>query len=106
MDKTSLNIKVLYDEMGKAEKRIADWLLENPGEILALSIVDLAERCGCSEATIVRFAKRLGFGGYQELKISLAQENDTTTVSTKITPTTPWRKSTTRSAMTFTARSK
>ena len=86
MDKTSLNIKVLYDEMGKAEKRIADWLLENPGEILALSIVDLAERCGCSEATIVRFAKRLGFGGYQELKISLAQENDTTTVSTKITP--------------------
>lgn len=85
MDKTSLNIKILYNEMGKAEKRIADWLLQNPGEILALSIVDLADKCGCSEATIVRFAKRLGFSGYQELKISLAQENDTTTVSTNIT---------------------
>ena len=36
MDKTSLNINILYDKMGKAEKRIADWLLENPGEILFL----------------------------------------------------------------------
>ena len=85
MDKTTLNIKILYDEMGKAEKRIADWLMENPGEILPLSIIDLAEKCGCSEATIVRFSKRLGFSGYQELKISLAQENNTTTVSTNIT---------------------
>ena len=84
MDKTTLNIKILYDEMGKAEKRIADWLMENPGEILPLSIIDLAEKCGCSEATIVRFSKRLGFSGYQELKISLAQENNTTTVSTNI----------------------
>ncbi len=85
MDKTSLKITVLYKEMGKAEKRVADWLLANPGEILPLSIIDLAEKCGCSEATIVRFAKRLGLGGYQELKISLAQESNTSTVSTSIT---------------------
>ena len=85
MDKTSLNINILYDKMGKAEKRIADWILENPGEILPLSIVDLAERCNCSEATIVRFAKRLGLSGYQELKISFAQETNSTSVSTNIT---------------------
>ena len=84
MDKTTLNIKVLYDKIGKAEKRIADWLLANPGEILALSIVDLADRCGCSEATIVRFAKRIGFSGYQELKISIAQETNSTSVSTNV----------------------
>ena len=85
MDKTSLNINILYDKMGKAEKRIADWILENPGEILPLSIVDLAERCNCSEATVVRFAKRLGLSGYQELKISFAQETNSTSVSTNIT---------------------
>ncbi len=85
MDKTTLNIKILYDKMGNAEKRIADWLIANPGEIISLSIVDLAEKCKCGEATIVRFAKRLGFSGYQELKISLAQENNTTSVSTNIT---------------------
>ena len=84
MDKTTLKMTVLYNEMGKAEKRVADWLIANPGEILPLSIVDLAEKCGCSEATIVRFAKRLGFGGYQALKISLAQEGNTTIASSTI----------------------
>lgn len=85
MNKTTLNINILYNKMGKAEKRIADWVMENPGEILPLSIVDLADKCSCSEATIVRFAQRLGFSGYQELKISLAQENNSTSVSTNIT---------------------
>ncbi len=84
MDKTSLNIKLLYNEMGKAEKRIADWILSNPGQIISLSIVELAEQCGCSEATIVRFSKRLGLSGYQELKISLASESGTATVNANI----------------------
>jgi DNA-binding MurR/RpiR family transcriptional regulator len=81
MNKTTLSIKAHYDKMGKAEKRIADWLLQNPGEIISLSIVELAERCQCGEATIVRFARRLGFGGYQDMKISLAQETGNVTVS-------------------------
>ena len=71
--------------MSKAEKRIADWLAANPGEIIPLSIVELAEKCECSEATIVRFAKHLGFSGYQGLKISLAQEQGTKIVNDDIT---------------------
>ena len=85
MDKTALNIKLLYDKMGKAEKHIADWILDNPGEIISLSIVELAEKCGCGEATIVRFAKRLGFAGYQELKFVLGNQSGKTQVSTHIT---------------------
>ena len=85
MEKTSLNIKMLYNEMGKAEKQIADWIMENPGKIISLSIVELAEQCKCSEATIVRFSKRLGLSGYQELKISLASEGGGTYISTNIT---------------------
>ena len=85
MDKISLNIKLLYSEMGKAEKRIADWIEQNPGKIISLSIVELAEQCKCSEATIVRFSKRLGLSGYQELKISLAAEKGGSAVSTHIT---------------------
>ncbi len=84
MDKVSLTIKMLYPEMGKAEKQIADWIFENPGKIISLSIVELAERCKCSEATIVRFSKRLGLSGYQELKISLAAEGGGSPVSTGI----------------------
>jgi DNA-binding MurR/RpiR family transcriptional regulator len=79
-----MQIKVLYEEMGKAEKKIADWILLHPGELIPLSISELADKCGCSEATIVRFARRLGFGGYQELKISLAREESKPAVSATI----------------------
>jgi len=64
----------MYNDMGPAEKKIADWLLNNQGEIISLSISELAEKCGCGEATIVRFARRLGLEGYQGLKLSIAQE--------------------------------
>lgn len=87
MNRTSLQIKLMYDQMGKAEKKIADWLLQNPGGLIPLSITELAEQCGCGEATIVRFARRLGFGGYQELKISLAQEEGKTELNTQIRKT-------------------
>lgn len=85
MQSTHMKIKMYYSDMSKAEKRIADWLAANPGEIIPLSIVELAEKCECSEATIVRFAKHLGFSGYQGLKISLAQEQGTKIVNDDIT---------------------
>lgn len=84
MRKTTLKIKMLYNEMGNAEKKIADWIFENPSGIIPLSISELAEQCGCGEATIVRFAKRIGCGGYQELKISLAQEEGRSEISDTI----------------------
>ncbi len=86
MERTSLQIKVQYEEMGRAERKIADWILANPGELIPLSISELADHCQCSEATIVRFAKRLGFEGYQALKISLAREENPRDVSESITP--------------------
>lgn len=74
MNNIVFRIKQMYKDMGPAEKKIADWLLENQGEIISLSISELAEKCGSGEATIVRFARRLGLQGYQELKLSIAQE--------------------------------
>ena len=61
MNRTLLQIKLSYDSMGKSEKKVADWLFENSDALLPLSITELAERSNSSEATIVRFAKRLGF---------------------------------------------
>ena len=86
MDRVSLHIKLHYDKMGKAEKRIADWIFKNSGKIISLSIIQLAEQCNCGEATIVRFAKRLGLNGFQELKFSLSNENGGSPVSTHICP--------------------
>lgn len=84
MDKISLTIKRLYPSMGKAEKQVADWIENNPKKIISLSIVELAEQCGCSEATIVRFSKRLGLSGFQALKLAIAAAGGAERVSTHI----------------------
>ncbi len=69
-----LNIRAKYDEMGPGERKIADLLISDPHCVLPLSISQFAEKADCGNATIVRFAKRLGLGGYQDLKIAVAQE--------------------------------
>ncbi len=85
MNRTLLLAQSLYAEMGKSEKKVADWLFSHSGEIFSLSITDLAEKCESSEATIVRFSRRLGFSGYGDLKLSLAQEVDKKIISPYIT---------------------
>ena len=78
-------IRFLQDSMGPAEKRIADYILSHTGEILPLSISTLASACGCGDATVVRFARRLGLEGYQEMKLRLAAElSATSTLSAEI----------------------
>lgn len=77
MKSVFLTIRSNYKDMGPGEKKIADCLSENPKSILPLSITDFAHLVGCGDATVVRFAKRLGLGGYQNLKLALAQEIST-----------------------------
>ena len=84
MSKTIVNIQVLYDRLGSGEKKIADFLMKTPKSIFSLSITDLARQCQCGEATITRFAKRLGFNGYQQLKIAIAQDEKAPKVYEKI----------------------
>ena len=72
MEKILSNIGLIYDKMGRSEKKIADFILQSPSALIPLSITELAENSGSSEATVVRFCKRLGLNGYQDLKISVA----------------------------------
>ena len=70
-----LNMRANYQDMGPGERKIADLLTAEPSSILPLSITEFAKKANCGNATLVRFAKRLGLAGYQELKISFAQES-------------------------------
>ena len=79
-------IRSLYSSMGPAEKRIADYILADTQEIVSCSVTELAERCGCGDATVVRFSRRLDFEGFQSLKIGIAGEiGSTSSVGTEIT---------------------
>lgn len=77
MPNTLMQIHNMYDTFGRGERKLADWILKNTSELISLSISDLAAACGCGEATVVRFSKRLGFSGYQALKIHIAKEAGT-----------------------------
>lgn len=72
METVTHKIRRLYKDMGPAEKKIADYIVINLNEIMATSISELAEKCGCGDATVVRFSRRLGFEGFQALKIAIA----------------------------------
>lgn len=72
-----LNIQSKYAQMGPGERRIADLLIADPNSILPLSITEFSKKAGCGNATLVRFSKRLGLAGYQELKLAIAQEMST-----------------------------
>ena len=78
-------IRFSANEFGPAERRIGDFLLSHSGEFLSMSISEFARACGCGDATVVRFSRRLGLSGYQELKIRIASElSSSSALSTEI----------------------
>ncbi len=86
MESTIHKIRSLYSSMGPAEKKIADFILANAQEMVSCSVTELAQRCGCGDATVVRFSRRIGFDGFQALKIGIAGEiGSTSSVGTEIT---------------------
>lgn len=61
-----------YYDFTPSEKRVADFILSSRDHAAHLSISDLAEQCGVSDATISRFCRRLGYQGFAEFKLSVA----------------------------------
>ena len=85
MSKFMISLKNKYESLSKAEKKIADFLMTTPQNELPLYITDMAKQSDTSEATIVRFAKKLGFNGYPELKIAIAQDSNFRPINQNIT---------------------
>lgn len=75
MDRESQNMVDLgqliserFSQLTKSEKRIANYLRKNQEESAFLSAGELADRLGLSEATMVRFARTLGFSSYPAMR--------------------------------------
>jgi len=60
--------------MSAAEKKVAQYIIDNSSEVLSLTVTELAEKAGVSDASIVRFSRSMGYRGYQDLKINLAAD--------------------------------
>lgn len=66
-------IEASFDELRKSERAVAQFVLAHPNEVLNISIAELAYRVGVSQPTVARFVNALGFTGFKEFKLRLAQ---------------------------------
>lgn len=71
---TLLKIQSLFPSFTKSEQKIAQLVLAQTEQVIYTSIIDLAEKAGVGETTVLRFCRKIGFGGYQEFKLALAKE--------------------------------
>ena len=60
-----------YDSFPRQQKRIADYILTNVSEVIYYPLSRIAEETDVSKASIVRFAKNLGFKGFPEFRENL-----------------------------------
>jgi len=66
-------IKDNRDTLRKSERRVADFILDNPTAIINMRIVDVASNAEVSEPTVIRFCRALGYDGFQSFKLQMAQ---------------------------------
>ena len=66
-----LTIHGALDSLKSAERRLADYVIENPRDTVNSTIEELAVKSGASYATISRFCKKLGLRGYKEFRNAL-----------------------------------
>ena len=65
-----LNIQSIYNQFTKAEKKVADYIINNQKEVLYMSITDLADECrvGDLELVSIVFAAAWGSKDIRSLK--------------------------------------
>jgi DNA-binding MurR/RpiR family transcriptional regulator len=57
-----------YAQMPPAERKLADLVLQFPGDLAAYSATELASLAGVSKAAATRFFKRIGFSSFDEAR--------------------------------------
>lgn len=58
-----------------SENEIAQYVINNPDQVVASTITATAQNTHTSEASINRFCKKIGFKGFNSFKVALAQDS-------------------------------
>lgn len=66
-------IRIASTALSRAERQVAEFLLQKPHDALEMSIRVLAQTCDVSEPTVARFAQSLGFDGFKTFKMAFAK---------------------------------
>ncbi|MCJ8343588.1 MAG: MurR/RpiR family transcriptional regulator [Cetobacterium sp.] len=74
MGNVLLKIKEIRDKLTNKELKVADYIEKNLEEVKNLNTYEMGNRCDVSQASIVRFSKKLGYSGFPEFKIALSSD--------------------------------
>lgn len=66
-------VRRLRGDLKRSEGQIADLVLSDPRRVLDLNVTSLAQAAEVSEATVVRFCRSVGCGGFPDFKLRLAE---------------------------------
>lgn len=66
-------VRTALPTLRKSDAKVADLVLADPFRILETSVGEAAKLAGVSQPTVIRFCVAVGFSGYQEFKLRLAQ---------------------------------
>jgi DNA-binding MurR/RpiR family transcriptional regulator len=58
----------VYPDLSPKKRRVADFVLKDHKRLFLMTAKELAQACGVSEPTIMRFAMDLGFSGYSDFE--------------------------------------
>ena len=67
-------IRSSFPALAASEARVANWIIQQPQKIIHLSMAQVAQACGVSDTTVLRFCRNTGFQGYTDLKLSIARD--------------------------------
>ena len=66
-------VRTALPTLRKSDAKVANLVLADPFRILETSVAEAATLAGVSQPTVIRFCVAVGFSGYQEFKLRLAQ---------------------------------
>lgn len=84
-----LKIQASYNQLTKAEKKVADYVLQNTKKVLLMSITDLADACEVGDTSVYRFCRTMGLKGYQEFKMKLSLSQGATDTEMRLSRALP-----------------
>ncbi|WP_297599259.1 MurR/RpiR family transcriptional regulator [uncultured Cetobacterium sp.] len=82
INKIILKIEENHNKFTKSEIKVMNFILQNSKYILEHSIGDISSKIGISDATLSRFAIKIGFKGFNELRFILDQESKRVNIET------------------------
>lgn len=73
---------------------IARFILDDPENVVHMSLTELSRTAFCSEASIIRLCKKIGCSGFPEFKLQLAKEFNTYGDMVNVVLDTPFKQGT------------